>query len=34
VPGTSDFEFDLFLSHSDKDEALVRSIAELLRRDG
>jgi hypothetical protein len=34
VAGTSDFEFDVFLSHSDKDDPLVCSIAERLRKDG
>jgi hypothetical protein len=34
LPGTSDFEFDVFLSHSAEDKALVRVLAERLRRDG
>ena len=31
---TTDFEFDVFLSHSSKDKATVRNIAERLRSDG
>ena len=30
----TDFEFDVFLSHSSKDEAVVRPLAERLRADG
>jgi tetratricopeptide (TPR) repeat protein len=30
----SDFEFDVFLSHSSKDKVVVRSLAERLREDG
>src|SRR6185295_19144974 len=29
-----DFKYDVFLSHSSKDKAVVRSIAERLRADG
>ena len=28
------FEYDIFLSHSSKDKAVVRDVAERLRRDG
>jgi hypothetical protein len=28
------FTFDVFLSHSSKDEAVVRDVAERLRKDG
>ena len=28
------FEFDVFLSHSTKDKAVVRPLAERLRKDG
>jgi hypothetical protein len=28
------FQYDVFLSHSAKDEAVVRPLAERLRRDG
>jgi hypothetical protein len=31
---SSDFQFDLFLSHSAKDKAVVRPLAERLRQDG
>jgi small GTP-binding protein len=34
VPETSDFEFDVFLSHSAKDKAAVREIAQRLQGDG
>jgi hypothetical protein len=30
----SEFEFDVFLSHSTKDKAVVRPLAERLRKDG
>ena len=29
-----DFQYDVFLSHSSKDKAVVRGIAERLRKDG
>ncbi|MDS4070064.1 MAG: toll/interleukin-1 receptor domain-containing protein [Candidatus Competibacter sp.] len=29
-----DFRYDLFLSHSSKDKAVVRPLAERLRKDG
>lgn len=29
-----DFQFDVFLSHSAKDKAVVRPLAERLRQDG
>ena len=29
-----DFQYDLFLSHSAKDKAVVRLLAERLRKDG
>src|ERR687895_41052 len=31
---TADFRYDVFLSHSSKDKAVVRDIAERLRADG
>ena len=31
---SEDFSFDLFLSHSAKDKAVVRPLAERLRKDG
>jgi hypothetical protein len=34
VPSMPDFEFDVFLSHSAKDKAIVRAIVERLRADG
>jgi small GTP-binding protein len=34
VRETADFKFDLFLSHSAKDKAVVRAIAERLQQDG
>jgi len=34
MPLTSDFKFDVFLSHSTKDKAMVRPLAERLREDG
>lgn len=30
----ADFAYDVFLSHSSKDKAVVRPLAELLRKDG
>jgi hypothetical protein len=30
----TDFQYDVFLSHSSKDKAIVRSIAERLKADG
>ncbi len=29
-----DFPFDVFLSHSSRDKAIVRPLAERLRKDG
>ncbi len=34
MPPETYFEFDVFLSHSAKDKATVRPIAERLRKDG
>ena len=34
MPDTSDFAFDVFLSHSAKDKELVRSLAQRLHQDG
>jgi small GTP-binding protein len=34
MPTTTDFKFDVFLSHSSKDKEVVRPIAERLRADG
>ena len=31
---SDDFEYDVFLSHSAKDKAVVRDVAERLRKDG
>ncbi len=31
---TQKFEFDVFLSHSSKDKAIVRALAARLKRDG
>ena len=33
-PMTNEFSFDVFLSHSSKDQAVVRAVAERLRADG
>ena len=30
----TEFQYDVFLSHSAKDEAVVRPLAERLRKDG
>jgi hypothetical protein len=32
--GTQTFTHDVFLSHSSKDKAVVRAVAEWLRQDG
>jgi small GTP-binding protein len=34
APMTTDFSFDVFLSYSSKDKAIVRPLAERLRKDG
>ena len=34
MPQTTDFKFDVFLSHSSQDKAVVRDVAERLRADG
>ena len=34
MPPSQEFEYDVFLSHSAKDKALVRPLAERLRADG
>jgi len=31
---SAEFQYDVFLSHSSKDKAVVRALAERLRRDG
>jgi hypothetical protein len=31
---STDFQYDVFLSHSSKDKAIVRPLAERLRKDG
>ena len=34
MPHTTDFEFDVFLSHSSQDKPLVHDLAERLKADG
>jgi hypothetical protein len=34
MPPSQEFRYDVFLSHSSKDKAVVRTVAERLRKDG
>ena len=34
MAASQDFQYDVFLSHSAKDKAVVRPLAERLRQDG
>jgi hypothetical protein len=34
MPTSQDFQYDVFLSHSMKDKAVVRPLSERLRKDG